>query len=129
MDYKDINPGTTREDRINYINFKLAAMGLPIYRATGSDPSDNTYYIDLFEDIIKDYKEKNRKVDLSASGIHRRINDFFNHYFQGSSTVPRVIEDSLTLDHYGMARELSLPADGIRSAMAMSTATGSCRAS
>jgi len=33
-------------------------MGLPIYRATGSDPSDNTYYIDLFEDIIKDYKEK-----------------------------------------------------------------------
>jgi len=26
--------------------------------------------------------------------------------------VPRVIEDSLTLDHYGMARELSLPADG-----------------
>ena len=112
MDYKDINPGTTREDRINYINFKLAAMGLPIYRAKGSDSTDNTYYIDLFEDIIKDYKEKNRKVDLAASGIYRRINDFFSHYFQGSANVPRVIEESLTLDHYGMAREMSLPADG-----------------
>lgn len=112
MDFGDIHPGTTREDRINYINFKLAAMGLPIYRAKDQDEADSTHYIDLFEDIIKDYKEKTRKVDLAASGIHRRINEFFSGYFQGNGNVPRVIEDTLTLDHYGLAREMSLPADG-----------------
>ena len=40
IDYGDVNPITTREDRIQYINFKLASLGLPIYRS--GDPANET---------------------------------------------------------------------------------------
>lgn len=110
IDYGDVNPITTREDRIQYINFKLASLGLPIYRS-GDTKDESTYFIDLFDDIIKDYKEKKRMVDLSEVGIYKRINQFFDDYFHDSFNPPRVVNDSLTLDHYGLAREMSLPPD------------------
>lgn len=111
IDFGDIDPITTHEDRIQYINFKLASLGLPIYRSE-SDNETGTYFIDLFEDIIKDYKEKKRMVDVNEVGIYKRINQFFTNYFNDSSNVPRVVDESLTLDHYGLAREMSLPPDG-----------------
>lgn len=111
IDFGNIDPITTREDRIQYINFKLASLGLPIYRSE-SDNETGTYFIDLFEDIIKDYKEKKRMVDVNEVGVYKRINQFFTDYFNDSSYVPRVVDESLTLDHYGLAREMSLPPDG-----------------
>ena len=112
IDYGDVNPITTREDRIQYINFKLASLGLPIYRSENDRNEMDTYFIDLFEDIIKDYKEKKRMVDVNEVGIYRRINRFFGNYFNDSENPPKVVDDSLTLDHYGLAREMSLPPDG-----------------
>ncbi|QOX62076.1 hypothetical protein FRZ06_01285 [Anoxybacterium hadale] len=111
IDFGNIDPITSREDRIQYINFKLASLGLPIYRSE-SDNETGTYFIDLFEDIIKDYKEKKRMVDVNEVGVYKRINQFFSSYFSDSSYVPRVVDESLTLDHYGLAREMSLPPDG-----------------
>jgi hypothetical protein len=111
IDYGNVDPITTREDRIQYINFKLASLGLPIYRSD-SDHETSTYFIDLFEDIIKDYKEKKRMVDVKEVGIYKRINRFFSTYFSDNPYQPKVIDDSLTLDHYGLAREMSLPPDG-----------------
>ena len=111
IDFGNIDPITTREDRIQYINFKLASLGLPIYRSE-SDNESGTYFIDLLEDIIKDYKEKKRMVDVNEVGVYKRINQFFSNYFHDSSYVPRVVDESLTLDHYGLAREMSLPPDG-----------------
>ena len=110
IDFGDINPITTHEDRIQYINFKLASLGLPIYRSD-SDNETGTYFIDLFEDIIKDYKEKKRMVDVNEVGIYKRINEFFSTYFMDSPNPPKVVDDSLTLDHYGLAREMSMPPD------------------
>ncbi|HML36809.1 MAG TPA: hypothetical protein PKA19_05185 [Bacillota bacterium] len=110
IDYGDVNPITTHEDRIQYINFKLASLGLPIYRS-GDEKDESAYFIDLFDDIIKDYKEKKRMVDLNEVGIYKRINQFFSDYFCDSSNPPKVVDDSLTLDHYGLAREMSLPPD------------------
>ena len=112
IDYGDVNPITTREDRIQYINLKLASLGLPIYRSDDNQTEANTYFIDLFEDIIKDYKEKKRMVDVNEVGIYKRINSFFDSYFSESGYPPKVVDDSLTLDHYGLAREMSLPPDG-----------------
>lgn len=111
IEYGNIDPATTREDRIQYINFKLASLGLPIYRSKDSQNEGNTYFIDLLEDIIKDYKEKKRMVDVNEVGIYKRINQFFSAYFDDIANLPKVVEDSLTLDHYGLAREMSLPPD------------------
>ncbi|MBR0599372.1 hypothetical protein [Sinanaerobacter chloroacetimidivorans] len=112
IEYGNIDPITTREDRIQYINFKLASLGLPIYRSSDTQDETNTYFIDLLEDIIKDYKEKKRMVDVNEVGIYKRINQFFSQYFQDSPNPPKAVGDSLTLDHYGLAREMSLPPDG-----------------
>jgi phosphoenolpyruvate carboxykinase (diphosphate) len=112
IDFGNIDSITTCEDRIQYINFKLASLGLPIYRSNDTNDAKSTYFIDLFEDIIKDYKEKTRMVDVNEVGIHKRINQFLSNYFYNSPTPPKGVEDSLTLDHYGLAREMSLPPDG-----------------
>lgn len=111
IDFGNIDPTTTSEDRIKYINFKLASLGLPIYKSKVMTGEQNPYFIDLFDDIIKDYKEKNRMVGVNEVGINRRINTFFDHYFKTFDDIPRVVEDYFTLDHYGIARELSLPPD------------------
>lgn len=112
IDFGNIDSTSTREDRIQYINFKLASLGLPIYRSNYADYSTDTYFIDLFEDIIKDYKEKTRMVDVAEVGIHRRINQFLSTFFYDSPIQLKGVEASLTLDHYGLAREMSLPPDG-----------------
>lgn len=111
IDFGNIDPITTREDRIQYINFKLASVGLPIYRSKDAQNATSTYFIDLFDDIIKDYKEKSRMVDLNEVGIHKRINRFFADYFAESDITPKGIDEYLTLDHYGLAREMSISPD------------------
>jgi len=109
IDFGNIDPITTREDRIQYINFKLASLGLPIYKSDDAGSETGAYFIDLLDDIIKDYKEKKRMVDLNEVGIYRRINEFFSGYF--GENPPKCVTDSLILDHYGLAREMSLPPD------------------
>lgn len=104
----NIKPTGTKDERMKYINFKLAAMGLPPY---AQNAKSDDHFIEVFDDIIKDYREKTRRVDINDIGIHKRINMFFSRYFEGSSLVPRVVENHFTLDHYGLAREMSLPPD------------------
>ncbi len=111
IEYGDVNPDTTSEDRIKYINFKLASLGLPIFRYEEGLDTSSSYFIDLFDDIIEDYKEKTRMVNSDDIGINHRINNFFSKYFKESAKEYKVIEKCFTLDHYGLARELSLPPD------------------
>jgi len=111
IDFGNIDSITRREDRIKYINFKLASLGLPIYRPVDTSDTSSTDLIDLLDDIIKDYREKTRMVDLREIGIHKRINQFFSNYFVDVQSPPEVIETHFTLDHYGLAREMSLPPD------------------
>lgn len=110
IDSGNIGPGATHEELVQYINFKLAAQGLPIYCSNGND-AKSTRFIELFEDIIKDYKEKTRRIDVNEVGIYKRINDFFDRYFSECPNPPKVIDDSFSLDHYGLAREMSIPPD------------------
>ena len=110
--YGDMSPGVSSEDRIKYINFKLAALGLPIYEPEENGHESGTYFIDLFDGIIKDYKEKTRRVDASEIGINRRVNAFFDDYFGDEFGSLRVIDEFFALDQHGLAREMSLPPDG-----------------
>lgn len=109
IEYGDINPNTSREDRIKYINFKLASLGLTYFQSS-DDEKSSSFFIDLFDDLIKDYKEKTRLVDSHDIGINKRINAFLDKNFSDIDTI-KVIDQFFTLDHYGLARELSLPAD------------------
>ncbi len=93
------------KQHIQYINFKLAILGQPTLECT--DDSDG--FIELFDDIIVNYREKSRIANDNNAPIHNRINAFFNHYFADCDNVPAAICDSFHLDYHGLARVLSLP--------------------
>ncbi len=106
IDFGDVNPDVSREEKVKYINFKLAALGLPVF--DDASFGDSGYFIDLFEDIIKNFKEKNRLIDVNEIGINKRINQFFAEYFKDSKDQIKVVQQAFVLDHYGLAREMSL---------------------
>jgi hypothetical protein len=92
---------------IAYINIKLAGLGLPIYSKEG------TSFVELASDMLENMKEKNRLLTGYLPPADRRIQDFLDSYLGGSGLerLPRLPSNTLVLDRYGMARELSLPPD------------------
>lgn len=111
IEFGDINMNISNDDQIKYINFKLAAQGLPVYRSENTSKDSSAYFIDLFDGIIKDYQEKARLMSIHEIGIHKRINRFFSEYLEVSEDTIKVVDNTFTLDHYGLARVLSLPPD------------------
>lgn len=111
IEYGDINMNISNDDQIKYINFKLAAQGLPVYRSENASKDSSAYFIDLFDGIIKDYQEKARLMSIHEIGIHKRINRFFSEYLEVSEDTIKVVDNTFTLDRYGLARVLSLPPD------------------
>jgi len=112
IDYGDLEPSISPKDHMKYINIKLATLGLPIYKDGSNDENSSQYMIDLFEHIIEDYKEKKRLIDDKEIPINRRVSDFFTEYFSEMNEIPKIIKNQFVLDHYGLARELSLPPNG-----------------
>ncbi len=96
-----------RERLIRYINLKLASMGLPYSNST--DVMD----IDIAHDLIENFKEKNRLLSTYLCPVDKRIQDFINTYLSDLKLdeVPELPKDTLILDRYGLARELSVPPD------------------
>jgi len=90
---------------IAYINIKLAALGLPVYGREG------TAFVELASDMLENVREKNRLLAGYLPPADRRIQDFLDSYLAGLGLekTPRLPSDTLVLDRYGMARELSLP--------------------
>ncbi len=62
--------------------------------------------------LLKILKEKNRLIDVHEIGINKRINKFLKNYFEDCGVELKVAEQFFSLDHYGLARELSLPPNG-----------------
>lgn len=93
-----------RERILRYINLKLASMGLPFSDVT--DAND----IELAHDLIENYKEKNRLLSTYLCPVDRRIQDFLDSYLEDVPLVENIglPTDTLILDRYGLARELSL---------------------
>jgi hypothetical protein len=96
-----------RERILRYINLKLASMGLPC--SNNTDPLD----IDIAHDLIENYKEKNRLLSTHLCPVDKRIQNFINTYLSDLKTeeIPELPTDTLILDRYGLARELSIPVD------------------
>ena len=96
-----------RENLRRYISLQLSAAGLV-------PPEKEQSLAQFSQGILENLREKNRLLDGHRAPIDARIESFLNEYFadQNLTDPLRVPSSSLVLDRHGMARELSLPADG-----------------
>ncbi|HQG39627.1 MAG TPA: hypothetical protein PLV76_01915, partial [Spirochaetales bacterium] len=103
----DINNPAERGKLITYINLKLSSMGLPIYSKEG------TSFLNIANDMIANYREKNRLLGNYLPPCDLRIQEFLDAYFHDLSENerPTLPAQTVTLDRYGMARIMSLPPD------------------
>src|SRR4029453_11036829 len=98
-----------RRPAISSILLKLAAMGIQIPTDTGDEQ-----VLHLAGDLFARYREQARLLSEHLCPADRRI----QHYIDGLLRVEafpepgRLPGETLILDHYGLARELSLPIDG-----------------
>ncbi|MGZ8216538.1 hypothetical protein [Methylomagnum sp.] len=104
---KHKDPEAERRRLQLYINLKLSSTGQPTARA-GDDE-----FMSIAQDLLKSYREKNRLLANHLCPVDRRIQDFLDGYLDDIGADGRVHlpANSVVLDRYGVARELSLPFD------------------
>jgi hypothetical protein len=91
-----------------HINLKLASCGLaPVL------DEDDQRLMDSASDLIETLREKKRLLSRKHCPTDERIQGFLRDYLADLELekAPTLPNDTLILDRYGMARELSLPAD------------------
>lgn len=93
---------------ISYINIKLKSLGLPVYSKEG------TGFVQLASDMLESFRQKSRLLPRILPPADQRIQNFIDRYLAdlGLARIPQIPANTLVLDRYGMARELSLPPDG-----------------
>lgn len=98
-----------RKELLGYINLKLAANGLPTVQAAGG-----TELVSLASGLLTNFREKIRLLDDHRCPIDQRIEQYLNDHFADLNLEEplRVPGRAMALDRHGLARELSLPADG-----------------
>lgn len=89
-----------------YINLKLASSGQPAVRGQASDG-----FMDVAHDLLMAYRAKNWLLSGYLCPPDRRIQAFLDRYLAGVDAIPQLPGQTFILDHQGLARELSLPAD------------------
>ncbi len=96
------------EKAIQYINLKLAYLGMPTY-----GHKKETGLIEIAEPLLRVNKEKQRLVQDYTSPVGQRIENFLNDYFaeeNGGSRL-KLPSSTFSLDYPGLARIMSLPPD------------------
>jgi hypothetical protein len=115
----DANLKLSKKDRIDMIqsiNLQLAALGQPMFY----DDSDaktklsNDKFIALTEDLINSFKEKSRLLPDHLSPTDARIQSFIDDYLKDVKidASVKLPNSTFVLNHKGLAREVSLPANG-----------------
>lgn len=89
------------------INLRLALLGLPL--TAGAESATSTR---LMEPILARQREQNRRLADRLSPTDQRIQNFLNNYLADIGQVPQLPARTLVLDQPGLARGLSLPANG-----------------
>lgn len=91
-----------------YINLKLSSTGQPAAHA-----GDNEF-LSIADDLLASYREKNRLLTGYLCPADQRIQRFLDSYLAdcGNDGKVRLPSNTIVLDRYGVARELSLPSDG-----------------
>ncbi|MBT6144918.1 MAG: hypothetical protein HOH74_05785, partial [Gemmatimonadetes bacterium] len=98
-----------REQLRRYLHLKLTALGLSV----PGRPQD-VEFLEVARDLLDNYREQQRLLSHHLSPVDDRIQVFLDSYSADlpDHERPRLPRRTLTLDHHGLARELSLPADG-----------------
>ncbi len=100
---------TERGELLRYVNLKLAANGLPTVPAAGG-----VELVELASGLLVNFNEKARLLADYRCPADERIESFLAQHF-GDLTGDRPLRlppRTFILDRHGLARELSLPADG-----------------
>jgi hypothetical protein len=106
LDHRHQDPQIRRQ-LVGILNMKLAALGQPPCETPDFDDQP----LEMARDLIRNFREKNRLLDDYLPPADQRIQAFLDAYLAdaGLSKVPRLPSNTLVLDRYGLARELSLP--------------------
>ena len=98
-----------RSELLRYVNLKLAANGLPTVPAAGG-----AELVELASGLLVNFNEKARLLADYRCPADERIESFLAQHFGdlvGDKPL-RLPARTFILDRHGLARELSLPADG-----------------
>jgi phosphoenolpyruvate carboxykinase (diphosphate) len=99
-----------RIELLRYINLKLAAYGLPI-----AERGEGEELVGLAAGLLANFREKTRRLEsIQRCPADHRIEAYLNRHFADLhlDDPMRLPGRTFILDRHGMARELSLPADG-----------------
>jgi phosphoenolpyruvate carboxykinase (diphosphate) len=112
LGFRDANGQTWEHERpevLGYINLKLAVNGMPTAHAAAGNE-----LVSLASGLLTSFREKVRLLEDHRCPVDARIEAFLNaHFADLKLNEPlRVPGRAVVLDRHGLARELSLPADG-----------------
>ncbi len=88
------------------INLRLAMIGIV------NESSEPTLGEQLVTPILARQREMGRRLSYRLSAVDQRIQAFLDDYLADCSVRPQLPRRTLVLDQPGLARDLSLPADG-----------------
>lgn len=105
-----------RREMIQYINLQLAALGQPLFMEDKEEGAKlaNARFISLTEGLIDSIREKSRLLSGHLSPADTRIQHFLDDYLKDLDFKKpfRLPDATFVLNQPGMAREVSLPANG-----------------
>lgn len=111
LGFADSPDFATRQQQLRkYLNLKLAAYGLPV-----ADDAAGSEMVELSAGLLANFREKTRRLGrMQRCPIDGRIESFLNSHFSDLHLEEplRLPNGSFILDRHGLARELSLPANG-----------------
>ncbi len=98
-----------KETLLDYVNLKLTAIGQPVH----GDIENHPFY-SLGKSLLASYQEKSRLLADYLPPCDQRIQNFLGRYFSdlAPEELPQLPNLTLVLDRHGLARTLSLPAEG-----------------
>jgi hypothetical protein len=100
--------GLSRQNQLRQVNFKLIAQGL-----TPFEDGDGEF-TGIARNFLEGFREKARLLSEYRCPADRRIEDYLQAHFADLALPwkPRLPAPTLVLDEAGLARQLSLPAEG-----------------
>eukprot|EP00934_Nitzschia_sp_Nitz4_P003071 Nitzschia sp. Nitz4//scaffold418_size9641//2434//6266//NITZ4_009091-RA/size9641-augustus-gene-0.1-mRNA-1//-1//CDS//3329551387//3061//frame0 len=89
------------------IAVKLAAQGFE----NSGENKDKDEILDVASDLFRVYREQSRLLENYRPPIDQRIQAFLNDALSGTGDddIPQLPQQTLAVDRYGLARELSFP--------------------
>ena len=97
----------SRRELLHYINLKLAALGQPAVKL-----EDGASITSMIEGLLSHQRESARLLANYLAPADWRIQRFLESYLEEAGDGVKLPSHTLSLDCHGIARELSLPANG-----------------